>query len=381
MKTLSKALCVSLLSALLLTGCGFNGNKNAVIIINDNPITRQQYEEKIKEFNNNPMFKQLGIDVTKEPDGFVGLMLKDRIVNELMVQNIIDAEIEKRKIKVTDKDVELALKDIIDKVGSKEKFNEILKQSGVSSAEFKKDLTEELRVKKLVDSMAIVNITDEMTKKYYSSNIDKFKYPDKVRASHILISADADKIREMITAKNDKLTPEQIEEKVTQELDAKKAKAEKILAEVKSDPSKFAAIAKENSDDVPTAQSGGDLGYFAADQMVEPFSKVAFSMKPSTVSNVVKSEYGYHIILVKDRIAAGTEPYEKVKDEIKAFLENQEKVKILQNFINTTKQEAKIEYVDPSFNPDELQKKIKEQAKDNPVFNSAAAQPATSVKK
>lgn len=378
MKTLSKALCVSLLSTLLLTGCGFNGNKNAVIIINDNPITRQQYEAKIKEFNNNPMFKQLGIDVTKEPDGFVGLMLKDRIVNELMVQNILNAEMEKRKIKVTDKDVEIALKDIIDKLGSKEKFNEILKHSGVSSSEFKKDLTEELRVKKLVDSMAIINITDEMTKKYYNSNIDKFKYPDKVRASHILISADVDKIREMITAKNEKLSPAEIEEKVNQELSEKKAKAEKILAEVKSDPSKFAAIAKEKSDDIPTAQEGGDLGYFAADRMVEPFSKVAFSMKPSTISNVVQSPYGYHIIYVKDRIAAGTEPYEKVKDEIKAFLENQEKVNVLQNFVNTAKQEAKIEYVDPSFNPDELQKKIKEQAKDNPMFNPA---PENSSKK
>ena len=372
MKTLSKAICLSLLSTVLFTGCGFNDNKSAVIIINGNPITRQAYEDKLKEFNNNPMFKQMGIDVKKEPDGFIGLMLKDRIVNELMVQNIIDSEVEKRKIKVTNQDVEDALKEIIDKVGSKDKFNEMLKQSGVSAAEFKKDLTAELTIKKLIDSLAIINITDETAKKYYNTNINKFKYPDKVRASHILISADADKIREMIAAKDKNLSPEAIEEKVTQELNEKKAKAEKILAEVKRDPSKFAAIAKESSDDTGSAQSGGDLGYFSADQMVEPFSKAAFSTKPSTISNVVKSEYGYHIIFVKDRVAAGTEPYEKVKNEIKAFLENQEKVKVLQNFVNAAKKEAKIEYVDPSFNPEELQKKIKEQAKDNPMFNPQA---------
>ena len=374
MKTISKTVCLSLLSALLLTGCGFNGDNNALIIINGNPVTKQQYEAKLKEVNNNPMFKQLGIDIKKEPDGFVGLMLKDRIVNELMVQNIIDAEIEKRKIKVTDKDVESALKDIIDKVGSKERFNEILKQSGVSSSQFKKDLNEELKIKKLVESLAIINITDEMTKKYYNTNLDKFKYPDKVRASHILIMADEEKIRGMIKASEDgkKLSDAEIDEKVTKELNEKKAKAEKILAEVKSDPSKFAAIAKENSEDPGSAQAGGDLGYFSADQMVEPFSKAAFSMKPSTVSNLVKSPYGYHIILVKDRVAAGTEPYDKVKEDIRAFLENQEKIKVLQNFVNTTKQEANIEYVDPSFNPDELQKKIKEQAKDNPMFNPEA---------
>ena len=316
----------------------------------------------------------MGIDVQKDPDGFVGLMLKDRIINELMVQNILDAEIEKRKIKVSDKDVEAALKDIIDKIGSKERFNEVLKQSGVSASQFKKDLNEELKVKKLIDSLAIVNITEDMTKKYYNNNIDKFKYPDKVRASHILISADPDRIREMITSKEDSkdLTPEAIEEQVKKEMNEKKAKAETILAEVKRDPSKFAAIAKANSEDPGSSETGGDLGYFTEEQMVKPFAKAAFSMKPSTVSNVVQTQYGYHIILVKDRIAAGTEPYEKVKEEIKAFLENQEKLNVLQNFLNNAKKEAKIEYVDQSFNPEELQKKIKEQAKNNPMFNQTA---------
>ena len=370
MKTLSKVICASVLSAILLTGCGFN-DKNAVIIINDNPITKQQYEEKLKEASNNPMFKQMGIDVQKDPEGFVGLMLKDRIINELIAQNILDAEIERRKIKVSDKNVEDALKDIIDKIGSKERFNEVLKQSGISSSQFKKDLTEELKVKKLIDSLAIVNITDDMTKKYYNSNLDKFKYPDKVRASHILISADPERIREMITSKEESkdLTPEAIEEQIKKEMNEKKAKAETILAEVKRDPSKFATIAKANSEDPGSAETGGDLGYFTEEQMVKPFAKAAFSMKPSTVSNVVQTQYGYHIILVKDRIAAGTEPYEKVKEEIRVFLENQEKLQILQNFLNKAKQEAKIEYVDPSFNPEELQRKIKAQTKNNPMFN------------
>ena len=113
---------------------------------------------------------------------------------------------------------------------------------------------------------------------------------------------------------------------------------------------------------------GGDLGFFAKEEMVEPFSKAAFSMKPNTISGIVKTPYGYHIIMVTDRQKAGVEPFDKVKDEIKDFLTNQEKVKVLQQFVETLKNNAKIEYNDPSFNPKEIQKAMKEQAKNNPAL-------------
>ncbi len=97
--------------------------------------------------------------------------------------------------------------------------------------------------------------------------------------------------------------------------------------------------------------------------MVPEFSNAAFEAKPSVVTGLVKTQYGYHIILVKDRVAAGTEPFEKVKDDIKVYLENQEKIKVLQKFLADAQKEAKIEYVDSSFNPEEIQAKIREQIK------------------
>ena len=72
--------------------------------------------------------------------------------------------------------------------------------------------------------------------------------------------------------------------------------------------------------------------------------------------------------MVTDRQKAGVEPFDKVKDEIKDFLTNQEKVKVLQQFVETLKNNAKIEYNDPSFNPKEIQKAMKEQAKNNPAL-------------
>lgn len=372
----AKVASAVLFSAIVLSGCGINPEKDAVVMINDTPITKQQYEQEFKKIEGNPMFKQMGVDLKKDKDGYVGLMIKDKIINELMVKTLLDQAMKKNNIKVSNEEVEKELKSLIDKIGSKDKFNELLKQNGISSADFKKDLKEEVKIKKLVDQLSIVKISDSDTRKFYDSNLDKFKYPDKVRASHILISADADRIREVIKAdeKNKDLSEAQIDEKVKQDIAAKYQKAQKILAEVKLDQSKFAKLAKENSDDPGSAEQGGDLGYFTKDQMVPEFANAAFSARPSIVTDIVKSPYGYHIILVKDRIAAGVEPYEKVKGEIAAFLENQKKVEVLQKFLADAKKDAKIVYVDDSFNPDTIQKEIKEKAKDMPMPQMALPQ-------
>lgn len=358
------------LTSLMIAGCGFNQNKDAVIMVNDKPITKQEFDKAFAAVSNNPMFAQLGVDLKTDQNSFLYLMLKDRVVNELIVKSLLDQEIEKRRIKVSDEDINKELKSMIDKIGSKEKFNDILKQNGVTPDQFKKDLSEEVKIKKLVDSLSLVSVGDNEVEKYYKANLDKFKYPDKVRASHILITANPVQIKEEILASPEgkKLTSKQVDEKVKKEVDSKFEKANKLLAEVKKDPTQFAKIAKANSEDKMSAQQGGDLGYFSQQEMVEGFSKVAFSMKPGTISDVVKIPYGYHIIYVTDRIKAGTEPLAKVKQEIKEYLENQEQVKILQKFIDSLKANAKIVYKDPSFNPAVLQKQIKEQSQKNPAM-------------
>ena len=163
------------------------------------------------------------------------------------------------------------------------------------------------------------------------------------------------------------LSKEEIQAKIDKELALKLDKAKKILAEVKKDPESFAKIAKESSDDATSAKKGGDLGFFAKQEMVEPFAKVAFAQKPNTISDIVQSPYGYHIILVKDRMKAGQEPFEKVKGEVVLYLENQAQVKILENLIESLKKQAKIEYVNPEYNPTSIQDALKKQAKNNPA--------------
>jgi parvulin-like peptidyl-prolyl isomerase len=131
---------------------------------------------------------------------------------------------------------------------------------------------------------------------------------------------------------------------------------------VKANPDNFEKIAQRESDDKMSGERGGELGFFAKEAMVPEFSNAAFSMKPNTISeSLVKSNYGYHIIKVTDRIEAGTTPFVKVKDEIKFYLETQEQVKVLKNLTDGLMKTAKIEYIDSSFNPEK--KLVKETTK------------------
>lgn len=366
----TKKMLITLIAFMfILTGCSFNKNKDAIVEVNDKVITKAEFEKSFNDEINNPIFKQLGLNV-KSKNSFMYLLIKGRVINNLIVKSLVNQEIEKRNIKVSSKDVDKAIKDKIEQVGSKEKFNEILKQNGITPAEYKKELTEELKLEKLVGMIKTVKVTEEDARKYYKANESSFKYPEKVRASHILIAADPYQIRENIKAKHKDMTEADLDKAVAEEMQAKLKDAEKVLAQVKKDPTAFKKIARDVSDDKESAKQGGDLGFFASQEMVEPFSKAAFSMKPNTISdNLVKTQYGYHIIMVTDRMAAGKDSFDNVKQEIMMKLEQDKKVEVFENFIEETKKNAKIEYLDDSYNPEKLSKSLQEQATSNPTAN------------
>ena len=361
-----KLLATLAVSAVLFAGCGLK-SQEAVIKVNDKVITQAQFDKAFDKQADNSVFARMGIKIKENPNGFMYLMIKERVTNELIIKALLDEELAKRKIKVTGEDVDQAVKEIIDKIGSKEQLNLVLKQNGISSSQFRNDLKEEVKMKKLALQLGDSSVSDAEAKKFYDENVAKFKYPEKVRASHILISANPVEIEEVITSdpKNKEFKPEEIKAKVNEELNARKAKADKLYNEAKANIDGFAKLAKDNSDDTTTAVKGGDLGFFAKEEMVPEFSKAAFAQRPNTVSPVVKSQYGYHIILVTDRMEAGQEPFEKAKTEIKDYLTNQKQLKLLDDLTESLKKNAKIEFVNPEYDPkniqDKLQKEVKQQ--------------------
>lgn len=378
-----KLLTTLAVSAVLFAGCGLKSGE-AIIKVNNQNITQGQFDAEFDKQAGNGIAKALGIDVKDDKNSFLYMLIKDRVVNELIVKALLNQEMQKRGIEVTNKDVDDAIKEIIDKVGSKEQLDALLKQNGISNSQFKKDLKEEVKMKKLAKELGSSSVSDAEAKKFYNDNISKFKHPDKVRASHILISVNPQEIEEVVKSdpNNKNIDETAVKAKVAAEVQAKEAKANQILAEAKKNPTQFAKLAKENSEDTATANKGGDLGFFAAKEMVPEFSKAAFLMKPNTISDKpVKTQFGYHIIMVTDRSAAGQDPFEKVKPSIKAYLENQKQIELIDKLTESLKKSAKIEYINTSYDPANIQKGVQESIKNSGEAAKKAKEAAEAKKK
>ncbi len=150
------------------------------------------------------------------------------------------------------------------------------------------------------DFKSEVKVTDEEVKEYYEENMDSYKEPKKVRARHILF-----RLKPNATEKEEKKVKE---------------KAEKVL-KMAREGKDFAELAKKYSEG-PTKSTGGDLGYFSKGKMVKPFEEAAFKLKKGEVSDLVRTQFGYHIIKVEDIKEARTKPLEEVKDKIRDLLVN-----------------------------------------------------------
>ena len=120
----------------------------------------------------------------------------------------------------------------------------------------------------------------------------------------------------------------------------------KALQEQLKNGADFATLAKEKSKD-PGAAEGGDLGYFTKDQMVPDFADVAFKMYPGQVSNPVKTQFGWHLIKLEDKRTKQPPEFDKVKDQIEAFLTR----KAQTEFIAKLRQTAKVERLDKPAEP------------------------------
>jgi peptidyl-prolyl cis-trans isomerase D len=141
-----------------------------------------------------------------------------------------------------------------------------------------------------------VQISDDDLKARYQRDIQQYEVPNRVHVEHILF---------MTVGKPDA------------EVDEIKKKAEDVLKQVKKG-AKFEDLAKKYSEDPGTKDKGGDLGFIVQGQTVPEFEKVAFSLQPGSVSDLVKTQYGFHIIKVLAKETAHTKPFDEVKDSIRA---------------------------------------------------------------
>ena len=149
-----------------------------------------------------------------------------------------------------------------------------------------------------------ITLSEDDLRTYYKENLERLAGKEERRASHILINAAKD-------------APAADKEKA-------KARATELLAQVRKNPASFADVAKKNSDDTGSATAGGDLNFFARGAMVKPFEDAAFALKKGEISDVVESDFGYHIIQLTDIKTPRQPTFEELRPSLEAELKQQQ---------------------------------------------------------
>lgn len=190
-----------------------------------------------------------------------------------------------------------------------------------------KELRRSLTLSKFISSTVSskITVTPAEVSEYYKSNIEEFRHPDLVRTSHILIG-----VPQGAGPDRERLARE---------------RAESLLARARRGED-FAKLAKENSTDASAAQ-GGDIGLSPLGQLVPEYEAAAFSLPVGGISEVVRSQYGFHIIKVTEKKPAGTAGIAEVKDRLTSFLKDQKTEAELEKTVDQLRLQAKIEVLLP----------------------------------
>lgn len=222
-----------------------------------------------------------------------------------------------------EKQVDFKLSQSKSKFQSPAEFEAALKGAGITEKELAEITRKDLIIGNFIDKTIAptISVSDEEIKKFYDENSSQLQEPPQVRASHILIGVDS-------TASDE-------EKKKARE------KAEALLKEIKGGKD-FAEVAKSDST-CPSKAQGGDLGFFGKGQMVPQFEQAAFGMKVGEISDIVETQFGYHIIKVTDKKDGEAPKLEELKDKISTYLKGLKIQKAVFDYVTKLRKEAKVE--------------------------------------
>ena len=273
-----------------MVGCG----NDTIAKINDVKISKDEYN-KIASF-----LYATGYVQEDKNKGINNNILSFIIDNEVAYQ---DAQ--RENIKVEDKDVNEKYEDLKETLKSNSAYKAKLDEVGVNDDFLKSQVKKDLIVSKYEENfMKNIKINDNEIKTYYDNHKDEFT-KEEIRASQILISTLDD---------NNNVVNQEQKEKL-------KDKAEDILEKLKNNED-FAILAKEYSDDKNSGKDGGDLGYFSKEDKNIDFTNPVFKLEKDQLSDIIETEYGYHIVKVTDNKSV-TKTLEESKEDIKNKILNQ----------------------------------------------------------
>src|SRR5687767_1734464 len=287
---------------------------DVVARVNGETVTRTELEEYVRNLEG-----QAGSAIPADQ--------RDRIyrgvIDQLVGYKLLVQEAKARKVVVADADVDARIAEVKKQFPSEDLFIQTLIDRKMTLDQIKADARRDMSIARLIEAEIAprVAVKPGQVEEFYKSNPEQFAQPEQVRASHILIRTEENA---------DAATKAQA-----------KAKAQQILKDVKAGKD-FAALARQHSQD-GSAVNGGDLGFFPQGQMVGPFNDAAFSLKPGATSDLVETQFGYHIIRVAEKQPARTVPLEEVRPRIEEFLQHQNRESETESFVKALRAKSKVE--------------------------------------
>jgi len=248
--------------------------------------------------------------------------VKKAVLENLIGRELLFQESKKNNIAVNDKEVAEQLANIRKQFSSEAEYQGFLKGMNASEEEVRARIRQDMAIRLFVEKTigSKITIPAREVRSYYDGHPDYFKKPEQIRASHILIKVDP------------QATPQQKE-------DARR-EIKKIQQKLK-DGEDFAGLARQFSQG-PSSARDGDLGYFGHGRMVKPFEDAAFVLKPGEVSDIVETQFGYHLIKMVDKKPAETIAYEQASAQIEQFLKREKVRKEVRVVVDDLKRGAKI---------------------------------------
>jgi len=277
MKKIFSIILFTLIGALLLSGCGQNKD-GLVAKVNDISITQEEFDEDFQVYKG-LYEKQLGEDALSQlgMDGkTLGDSLKESILEKLIMEKLIGEDSVLLGIQVSEDDLKQYIEDYIESMGGEESYKAFLETNNLSEGFFNNSMNKELILNNHKEHIISgITLDENEAKEFFQENSEKLV---EVKANHILLGSEEDAIM------------------ILERIDAGES---------------FEDLAKTESLDSVSGIRGGDLGYFSKGDMIAEFEEAAFTLQVGEISEVVKTEVGYHIIQMIDKLDTFEELEEK----------------------------------------------------------------------
>lgn len=289
---------------------------DVVATVNGVTITRDAYENAVTQTRQR-------LQLQGQPVGPDQLeSFRAEILEQLIAEELLFQEAQRRDLKAPEGSVDAQLSQMRGRFETDEQWEQALAGTNTTEEELRVQVERNALIQQVIrEAVADVEpITDAEIQTFYEENPQFFEQGEQVAARHILIST------------QELETEEQIE-------DARQ-RAEAIRQEL-LDGADFAALAQERSEG-PSGPRGGDLGTFGRGQMVPAFEQAAFSLEVGEISEIVQTQFGFHIIEVTERVEGGLVPIGQVTASIQQFLAQQRQSEILGAYVDELRADATI---------------------------------------